>query len=266
MSCRRQSATTSVRVMFETPRWAGKSWPWQVQGKRNPFFHINIEKKKKKNRLILQKVIQHAIFPSSSQSRWMGCLSLLEQSDYPQSCHSSQGFPNKYKSAVVSYLLDFLVQHPEELLLALRGVDAPACRRGSTAGQRRREKTLLCSFGTAETHSIFPLEPASSEGGSWPRKALFSCRIKSTFHFLITEKPTKTCSECSIKDARETHCAVRAVHSSLIGAEVLDFLHSFHPVLICDRGRGAHLLMHGEQRTSLSGQPSRPHSSEQGWC
>lgn len=141
--------------------------------------------------------------------------------------------------------------------------------RAEEAAQQVRDegkKTLLCSFGTAETYSIFPLEPASSEGGSWPRRALFSCRIKSTFHFLITEKPTKTCSECSIKDARETHCAVRAVHSSLIGAEVLDFLHSFHPVLICDRGRGAHLLMHGEQRTSLSGQPSRPHSSEQGWC
>ena len=178
MSCRRQSATTSVRVMFETPRWAGKSWPWHVQGKRNPFFHINIEKKKKKNRLILQKVIQHAIFPSSSQSRWMGCLSLLEQSDYPQSCHSSQGFPNKYKSAVVSYLLDFLVQHPEELLLALRGVDAPACRRGSTAGQRRREKNPAVQLWNCRNLQYLPVGTSFVRGWVLTQKGTFFLQDK----------------------------------------------------------------------------------------
>lgn len=34
---------------------------------------------------------------------------------------------------------------------------------------------------------------------------------------------------------RITHCAVLAVHSSLFSTDVLDFLHSFHLVLICDR-------------------------------
>lgn len=54
---------------------------------------------------------------------------------------------------------------------------------------------------------------------------------------------------------RDAHRSVWAVHSSLISAEVLDFLHSFHPVLICESERGAHRpLMHDEQRTSLRGQ------------
>lgn len=36
-----------------------------------------------------------------------------------------------------------------------------------------------------------------------------------------------------------THCAVLVVHSSsFFSADVLDFLHSFHLVLICDRERG----------------------------
>lgn len=56
-----------------------------------------------------------------------------------------------------------------------------------------------------------------------------------------------------------THCAVRAVRSSLVGTEVLDFLHSFHPVLICDRGRGGDLLMrrtHIPQRSVPSRSPA----------
>lgn len=38
----------------------------------------------------------------------------------------------------------------------------------------------------------------------------------------------------------KAHRAVLAVHSSLVSTEVLDFLHPFHLVLICDRVRGAH--------------------------
>lgn len=41
----------------------------------------------------------------------------------------------------------------------------------------------------------------------------------------------------------KAHRAVLAVHSSLVSTEVLDFLHPFHLVLVCDRVRGAHPVL-----------------------
>lgn len=51
----------------------------------------------------------------------------------------------------------------------------------------------------------------------------------------------------------KAHRAVLAVHSSLVSTEVLDFLHPFHLVLICDRVRGPQPVL------------VKHHSSHVGW-
>lgn len=63
---------------------------------------------------------------------------------------------------------------------------------------------------------------------------------------------------------RVTHRGVLAVHSSLFATEVLDFLHSFHLVLICDRARDRERstspLINTPKQAPAAGMPRTTHS------
>lgn len=115
---------------------------------------------------------------------------LLEWRDYPPCHHSSQVFCAKQKSsAVISYFLDFLVQHPEELLLTLRGVDAPAGKRCSGAGQRQREK----SFRNSRNLQNLPVWTGFIQELVFTKECTFFLeeKVKSKSHLLITKKTIK---------------------------------------------------------------------------
>lgn len=86
------------------------------------------------------------------------------------------------------YLLNLLVQHSEELLLALRGVDAPY---GGGGKDRHPVRTFLLRLNLrenrpngsiAETHRIFPLDPDSLACCPTPSRALFSCGTNHSTH------------------------------------------------------------------------------------
>lgn len=191
--------------------------------------------------------------------------------------HSAKRFCSKKKkqnSAVVSYLLDFLVQHPEELLLALRRVDAPAGTKDSSrAGQRRGRRKPAGQLYNRRNLQYLPVWTSFIWGLVFTEEGAFLLQEKLKSKIpppWITNEPTKA----AVNDVLETRgrhplcCPSRPLlpHRRW-GTWLSPLLSSCTHLWRRERKRSTHthlLLMHHRQRASLGAPP--PLVLTQGLC
>lgn len=175
---------------------------------------------------------------------------------------SMRVFCLKHKAPVsFSYFLDFLVQHPEELLLALRGVDAPVCMR--PAGQIRDGGRKPCWAASNMTQ----LTESSRWNRLHPRVGLYPAvhffpagGTKVKIHLLIMKK--------AIRDAREARTVLS--EPSTPPSSTLRYLTFSTPFIlyssVTERERSAPVSARAAAHLPLRSTRSRPLWWEQLFC